>query len=96
MKEIRDGMPRRIINLMRIKKINQGELAKMSKTTEATISQILSKKRNPGLYIIVRIARALNTDLNYLCGFDNRSLGATKNQMALGKIAEVMAEVTID
>lgn len=48
--------------------IIQAELARRAGVTPATICQIESGKRMPGISIIVRIAQALVTSIDYLVG----------------------------
>lgn len=48
------------------KKFTQEKLAELSGITQKYISLIEKQKANPSIVIIVKIAEALNTDLNLL------------------------------
>ena len=48
------------------KKFTQEKLAELSGITQKYISLIETQKANPSIVIIVKIAEALNTDLNLL------------------------------
>jgi len=48
------------------KKFTQEKLAELSGITQKYISLIEKQKANPSIVIIVKIAEALNTDLNIL------------------------------
>jgi transcriptional regulator with XRE-family HTH domain len=49
-------------------RISQKRLADDAHTTEATISRYLAGKNQPEIKIVVRIAKALNVSVDYLCG----------------------------
>jgi len=48
--------------------LEQHELAKNAGTTQATISRYLKAQTEPAIFIVVRIANALNVSVDYLCG----------------------------
>ena len=60
---------------------SQKQLARAAATTEATISRYVTGKNQPEISIVVRIAKALNVSVDYLCGLTDtpapkESLGA--------------------
>lgn len=54
----------RLRRLMVYKGINQAELAERIGTTQATLSRYLTGKRTPNLYILDKIAKALNCSID--------------------------------
>jgi len=48
--------------------ISQKWLADEAETTEATISRYIAGKNQPEISIVVRVAKALNVSVDYLCG----------------------------
>lgn len=62
----------RIRFLMKEKNLNQKQLSEKAKITEASMSKYLSGERNPRTDVIVKIAKALDTSINYLLD-DNHS-----------------------
>lgn len=61
----------KIAQLMKEQKLNQKQLAEKALITEASMSKYLSGERTPRIDVIVKLARALNTSVNYL--LDNES-----------------------
>ena len=68
-KEQLKNVPRRIKALMYTRNIDQYILADKAGTTPSAISKILRGKQIAGLNLLIRIALALDTDINYICGF---------------------------
>lgn len=56
----------RIRVVMNEKGLNQKQLAEKANITEASISKYLSGERSPRTDVIVKIAKALDTSVNYL------------------------------
>ena len=54
--------------LLNSRGINQKWLAVEAGTTEATVSRYISGQTQPEITIVVRIAKALNVSVDYLCG----------------------------
>jgi len=48
--------------------LNQKMVADMAETTEPTISRYVSGQTLPAISIVIRIAKALNISMDYLCG----------------------------
>ena len=76
-------------DLLEAKGINQKWLADKAGTTESTISRYLNPKdgNQPEIATVVRIAKALDVSVDYLCGLTNlpspkETLG-TENHMLL-------------
>lgn len=60
----------KIKKLMKDQNLNQKQLAEKAHVTEASMSKYLSGNRNPRTDVIVKIAKALNTSVNYLLDND--------------------------
>ena len=60
----------KILQLMREQKLNQKQLAEKALITEASMSKYLSGHRTPRIDVVVKIAKALNTSVNYLLDTD--------------------------
>ena len=69
-KEQLKNVPQRIKALMFTRKMDQYILADRAGTTPASISKIVNGKKRAGLNLLMRIALALDTDMNYICGFN--------------------------
>ena len=48
--------------------MSQKRLAEESQTTEATISRYLAGQHQPEINIVIKIAKAFNVSVDYLCG----------------------------
>jgi transcriptional regulator with XRE-family HTH domain len=59
---------RTLEELIEYRGISQKRLADDADTTEATISRYIAGKNQPEIKIVVRIAKALNVSVDYLCG----------------------------
>ena len=57
--------------LIKYRGINQKWLADNAETTESTISRYLKGENQPEINIVMRIAKALNVSMDYLCGLTN-------------------------
>ena len=69
-KEQLKNVPFRIKALIQTRGKTHRDIAKLAGTTPASISQIINGKKRAGLNLLMRIALALDTDMNYLCGFE--------------------------
>ena len=56
----------RIFRLMKEQKLNQKQLAEKASITEASLSKYLSGERTPRIDVIVKLAKALDTTVNFL------------------------------
>ena len=56
-------MVEKIINLMIEKNISNKQLAEITGLTEATISNVLNKKRKPNHRTLFKLAKALNMEV---------------------------------
>ena len=65
------GLKEKILQLMKEQKLNQKQLAEKASITEASMSKYLSGNRTPRIDVIVKLAKALDTTVNYL--LDNES-----------------------
>ena len=61
----------KIAKLMKDNGLNQKQLAEKASITEASLSKYLSGDRTPRIDVVVKLAKALNTSVNYL--LDNES-----------------------
>jgi transcriptional regulator with XRE-family HTH domain len=59
---------RTLEELIESRGISQKRLSVDAGTTEATISRYIAGKNQPEIKIVVRIAKALNVSVDYLCG----------------------------
>jgi len=55
-------------DLIESRGLSQKWLADKAETTEATISRYLNGLNQPSIYIVTRIAAALDVSMDYLCG----------------------------
>ena len=60
----------RIKTLMFTRQVNQRQLAKAANTSRICINRILTGRDGVGLNLLMRIVLALDTDMNYICGFE--------------------------
>ncbi len=56
----------KILQLMKEQRLNQKQLADKATITEASMSKYLNGSRTPRIDVIVKIAKALNTSVNFL------------------------------
>ena len=73
------------VQLMREQKLNQKQLAEKTSITEASISKYLSGERTPRIDVAVKLAKALNTSVNFL--FDNGTTPDNPYMSAMGALA---------
>ena len=62
----------KVVALMDEQGLTEKELSKRANVTESAISYYLSGTRTPRSDVLVRIARALNTSIDYLLGSDDK------------------------
>lgn len=62
----------RVKSLMLEKNINQKELSKMSRVSEATLCRYLKGESTPRLDIVINVSKALGVNENYLLGGENK------------------------
>ena len=80
----------RIVYLLSARKMSQKDLARAAELTDAAISRYVSGERAPKGAILLNIANALGTTLEYLLGESSEPFAATKEdelEMALKIIA---------
>lgn len=56
----------KVVELMKVKKMNQKELSNLSGITEASVSRYLKGERTPRMDIIINFAKALDVSVEYL------------------------------
>lgn len=79
MASMEERLNRRIKALMEERGMNQKELASRSGLTEASVSKYLSGARKPQLEAIIALAKALDTDADYLLGIQKESSSTYKD-----------------
>jgi len=79
MASMEERLNRRIKELMKEQSMTQKELARRSGLTEASVSKYLSGARKPQLEAIIALAKTLNTDADYLLGFEKGSSSTYKD-----------------
>jgi len=62
----------RLQHIMELKHVTQYDLARLTGTTQGNISYILNEGRSPRVDLAARIARALDVELDWLCGLTRR------------------------
>ena len=60
------ALKEKILRLMKEQGLNQKQLADKASITEASMSKYLSGDRTPRIDVIVKLAKALGTSVNYL------------------------------
>ena len=80
-KDVAKVLAETLRELIKSRGISQKWIADNAKTTESTISRYLKGANQPEINIVMRVAKALNVSMDYLCGMTNleapkESLGA--------------------
>lgn len=84
----------KILQLMKEQKINQKQLAEKASITEASLSKYLSGNRTPRIDVLVKIAKALDTSVNFL--LDNETAPENPYLHASAALARCKDELTKD
>ena len=84
----------KILQLMKEQKLNQKQLAAKATITEASMSKYLNGERTPRIDVIVKLAKALDTTVNFL--LDNESAPESPYIYASTALARCKDQLTDD
>lgn len=82
----------KLLHLMKEQGLNQKQLAEKASITEASMSKYLSGERTPRIDVVVKLAKALGTSVNYL--LDNESVHENAYTYASAALARCKDQLT--
>lgn len=86
------ALEEKILQLMKEQKLNQKQLAEKASITEASLSKYLSGKRTPRIDVVVKLAKALDTSVNFL--LDNEAAPESPYTYASTALARCKDQLT--